>query len=59
MGVAVLRGAEAVGGVVKRLFEVLGGVGRLKVWVGCIHFMLSIEIKLKRARGHVKEGLVN
>ena len=33
MGVAVLRGAEAVGGVVKRLFEVLGGVGRLKVWV--------------------------
>ena len=34
MGVAVLRGAEAVGGVVKRLFKVLGRVGRLKVRVG-------------------------
>ena len=30
----MLRGVEAVGGVVKRLFEALGGVGRLKVWVG-------------------------
>ena len=32
MGVAVLRGAEAVGGIVKGLFEV-SGVGRLKVWL--------------------------
>ena len=39
MGVAVLRGAEVVGGVVKRLFEVLGGVGQLKVWVGCTCFI--------------------
>ena len=35
MGVAVLRGAEVIGGVVKRLFKVLGGVGQLKVRVGC------------------------
>ena len=39
MGVAVLRGEEVIGRVVRRLFEVLGEVGQLKVWVGCTYFI--------------------
>ena len=37
--IAVLRGAEVIGGVVKRLFKVLGGVEWLKVQVGCTRFI--------------------